>query len=86
MKKAGSGALGGRTGRCPRGENKDRPAHGLVYLTVATLRASLKKCAAKGGAVVGAVRTMGGANRAVLRDPAGAVAMLFEPAKDRPAK
>jgi predicted enzyme related to lactoylglutathione lyase len=50
------------------------------------LRASLKKCAAKGGAVVGAVRTMGGANRAVLRDPAGAVAMLFEPAKDRPAK
>ena len=69
-----------------RGENRDLPAQWMVYLTVANLRASLKKCTAKGGAVVGAVRTMGGAKMAVIRDPAGAVAMLFEPAQDRPVK
>ena len=69
-----------------RGENKGLPAQWLVYITVADLRASLKACVAKGGAVVAPPRNMGGAKMAVIRDPAGAVAALFEPAKTKPAK
>lgn len=69
-----------------RGANKGLPAQWLVYITVADLRASLKACVAKGGKVVAPLRDMGGAKMAVIRDPAGAVAALFQPAKEQPAK
>ncbi len=66
-----------------RGMNKDLPAQWLVYITVADLNASLTACVANGGAVVVPLRDMGGAKMAVIRDPAGAVATLFEPAKPK---
>ena len=69
-----------------RGENKNLPAQWLVYITVANLRKSLKACAAKGGVIVAPERDMGGAKMAVIRDPAGAVAALFQPAEEKPAK
>lgn len=69
-----------------RGDNQNLPAQWLVYITVANLRASLKACLAKGGAIVAPERDMGGAKMAVIRDPAGAVAALFQPAKAKPAK
>lgn len=69
-----------------RGGNRNLPAQWLVYITVADLRASLKTCVAQGGAVVAPARAMGGAKMAVIRDPAGAVAALFEPAKAKARK
>jgi predicted enzyme related to lactoylglutathione lyase len=69
-----------------RGDNQNLPAQWLVYITVANLRASLKVCLAKGGVIVAPERDMGGAKMAVIRDPAGAVAALFQPAKEKPAK
>jgi predicted enzyme related to lactoylglutathione lyase len=69
-----------------RGVNKDLPAQWLVYINVANLRRALKACVSKGGAIVTPERDMGGAKVAVIRDPAGAVAALFQPAKEKPAK
>lgn len=69
-----------------RGENKNLPAQWLVYITVADLRASLKKCVAKGGKIVAPLRDMGMGKMAVIQDPAGAVAALFETKEPKPAK
>jgi predicted enzyme related to lactoylglutathione lyase len=69
-----------------RGSNQNLPAQWLVYLTVANLRASLKTCVAKGGKVIAPLRDMGMGKMAVVQDPAGAVAALFEFAKPKPIK
>lgn len=71
-----------------RGENADLPPQWLIYITVADLAASLKACLARGGKVIRPARNMGGARVAVVRDPAGAVAALYqpEPAKSRRKK
>lgn len=68
------------TGVChARGGNADLPAQWLVYIIVADLDASLAECRARGGAVVAGPKAMGpGARYAVIRDPAGAVAALFQ--------
>ena len=63
-----------------RGVNGDLPAQWLLYLIVADLDASLAACRARHGAVVAGPREMGGARFAVIRDPAGAVAALYQPA------
>ena len=71
-----------------RGPNTDLPAQWLIYITVADLDQSLSRCRAQGGAVIAGPRNMGMAGRcAVIRDPAGAVAALVQPAPapDRPA-
>lgn len=68
-----------------RGENADLPPQWLIYITVPNLAASLKACRAKGGTVLRPARAMGGARMAVVRDPAGAVAALYQPAKARSA-
>ena len=61
------------------GGNKDLPAQWLIYVVVADLDASLAECTARGGAVVTGPKIMGPKSRfAVIRDPAGAVAALFE--------
>ena len=63
-----------------RGVNADVPSQWLMYITVANLEASLAQVAAHGGAVVREPK--GGAQTghyAIIRDPAGAVAMLFQP-------
>jgi predicted enzyme related to lactoylglutathione lyase len=64
-----------------RGANADLPAQWLIYITVADLDASLARCAELGGTVVAGPKQMVGMGRyAVIRDPAGAVAGLFEAA------
>ena len=69
-----------------RGDNQNLPAQWLVYITVADLRASLKTCLAQGGKIVAPLRDMGMGKMAVIQDPAGAVAALFEHAAAAPAK
>lgn len=55
------------------------PAQWLAYIVVADLDASLAECKTRGGAVVAGPKNMGpGARYAVIRDPAGAVAGLYQ--------
>ena len=68
-----------------RGENADLPPQWLIYITVSNLTGSLKACVAKGGTIVRPPKFMGGAKMAVVRDPAGAVAALFQPEKPKVA-
>jgi uncharacterized protein len=64
-----------------RGMNEGLPAQWLVYITVRDLDLSLARCEELGGSVLTPPRSIGQAGRfSVIRDPAGAVAALFEPA------
>ncbi|HVT19415.1 MAG TPA: VOC family protein [Thermoanaerobaculia bacterium] len=64
-----------------RGANADLPPQWLIYITVADLDGSLARCRERGGSVVHGPTAMGARGRyAVVRDPAGAAAALFEPA------
>jgi len=67
-----------------RGENADLPPQWLIYITVPKLAASLKACVANGGKILRPAKAMGGARMAVIRDPAGAVAALYQPATVKP--
>lgn len=70
-----------------RGPNADLPPQWLIYITVENLAQSLKACTAKGGTIIRPARAMGGAKVAVIRDPAGAVAALYQAEKAKaPAK
>ena len=63
-----------------RGANSGLPAVWLPYFHVADLDASLATCAARGGKAVSRIRAQPGSGRyAVVQDPAGAMAALFEP-------
>jgi predicted enzyme related to lactoylglutathione lyase len=62
-----------------RGENANLPSQWLIYINVANLKLSLAACRRRGGKIVCPPREMGGGRMAVIRDPAGAVAALFEP-------
>ncbi len=63
-----------------RGVNAELPTAWLVYFTVADLEASMKSCKEQGGEVLTGPKSMGPDGRyAVIKDPAGAVAALFEP-------
>ncbi len=64
-----------------RGVNAGLPAAWLVYLVVEDLDASLARCRELGGSVRLGPKGMGAQGRyAVVEDPAGAFAALFEPA------
>ena len=64
-----------------RGSNEGLPPVWLVYLTVADLDASVAKVEQLGGDILVPTKTMGGYGRyCVIKDPAGAVAALYEPA------
>lgn len=68
--------------RHARGGNADLPPVWLVYFTVVDLEDSLRTVTARGGAVVIPARQAGGyGSYAVIRDPAGVVAALYEPAR-----
>ncbi len=73
---------GGRTvaGIChARGVNAHLPPQWLMYITVADIEESVRQCLAHGGQTLGDIRSLGGAGRfCVIRDPAGAVAALFQ--------
>jgi predicted enzyme related to lactoylglutathione lyase len=62
-----------------RGGNAGLPPVWMVYITVHDLDESLSACRARGGTVIGEPRAVGDAGRfAIIRDPAGAVAALYE--------
>lgn len=64
-----------------RGLNAGLPPVWLIYITVAELDVSMARCKELGGEVIAEPRTMGQQGRyCIVRDPAGAVAALFEQA------
>jgi predicted enzyme related to lactoylglutathione lyase len=64
-----------------RGSNAGLPAQWLIYIVVEDLDRSVKRSEELGGEIVVPPKGMGSHGRyCVIRDPAGAVAALFEPA------
>lgn len=61
-----------------RGGNAELPAQWLIYITVDNVDASAETCHALGGKVLVGPRAMGGGRFAVIEDPAGAVAALYQ--------
>ena len=77
MNAPGSGAT--VTGVChARGINAELPAAWLPYFVVADLDTSTARCVELGGEVVVADRALGDGRFCVVRDPAGALAALYE--------
>ena len=67
------------TGVChARGVNADMPPAWMPYFTVADLDASIERCNEHGGEVVVGPRTLGEGRFCVVKDPAGAVAALYQ--------
>jgi predicted enzyme related to lactoylglutathione lyase len=65
-----------------RGINTGLPRQWLVYITVADLDTSMKRCRDLGGVILAGPRSLGSGRFCVIQDPAGAVAALFMPGKD----
>jgi len=66
-----------------RGVNADLPPQWLIYITVESLPKSIARCVERGGEIVVAPKSMGNEGRyCVIKDPAGAVAALFEATKE----
>ena len=62
-----------------RGTNADLPAQWLMYITVDDLEAAMTACLEKGGEVLRKPpEDATGARTAVIRDPGGAVAALYQ--------
>ena len=67
------------TGVChARGVNEDMPPAWMPYFTVVDLDASIERCNELGGEVLAGPRTLGEGRFCVVKDPAGAVASLYE--------
>jgi len=67
------------TGVChARGVNADMPPVWMPYFTVADLDASIAACTERGGEVVVQPRVLGEGRFCVVKDPAGAVAALYQ--------
>ena len=65
------------------GSNRGMPPQWMIYITVENLDESASSCVRLGGKMVVDPRPMGEFGRyCVIRDPAGAVAALFEPAPE----
>jgi uncharacterized protein len=63
-----------------RGGNADLPPQWLIYITVSDLDGSVEACKQHGGSIVTGPKDMGQEGRfCVIKDPAGAVAALYEP-------
>ena len=65
-----------------RGDNADLPPVWLVYINVADIEQSIAKCKSLGGEVLQGPRQIGGGICAVIKDPAGAIAALYQVADD----
>jgi len=61
-----------------RGTNAKLPPQWLIYITVEDLEQSLNRCVECGGEVVDGPRPVGEGRFCVIRDPAGAVAALYQ--------
>jgi predicted enzyme related to lactoylglutathione lyase len=68
------------TGIChARGENAGQPPVWMIYIMVADLDESVRRCLDLGGKIRAPERKMPGSGRyTVIEDPAGAVAALFQ--------
>ena len=64
-----------------RGPNADIPPQWLIYIIVEDVHASAARCAEMGGEVVTGPRSLDGARFCVIRDPAGAISALYQPAE-----
>lgn len=60
-----------------RGHNANLPSQWLIYVWVADVDESARRCVELGGKVVDGPRTMGDSRFCVIQDPAGAVAGLI---------
>lgn len=63
-----------------RGGNADLPPQWLVYITVDDLDHSIAECQRLGGSIVAPPRGFAGGRFCVIKDPAGAVCALYQPA------
>jgi predicted enzyme related to lactoylglutathione lyase len=62
-----------------RGENADLPPVWMIYIVVADLDEAMRRCEARGGKILRAPKGVEAGSRfAVIRDPAGAIAALYE--------
>lgn len=69
-----------------RGQNADLPPQWLVYVAVADLDESLRRCADAGGKAVTGIKGEAGTTRyCVIQDPAGAVLALMEEGAPEPS-
>lgn len=65
-----------------RGSNAGLPPVWLIYINFEDIEKSLARCVELGGQAITPIKSYGGqGNYCVIRDPAGAHAALFEPAK-----
>ena len=62
-----------------RGTNAGIPSQWLIYIVVENLDESMATCRDKGGEIVTGPSNVGEARFCVIRDPAGAVAALYQP-------
>ncbi len=60
-----------------RGPNVNLPPVWLVYVQVADVEASAKRCIELGGGIVDGPRSMAGQKVCVIRDPSGAIAAII---------
>ncbi|MBX3379712.1 MAG: VOC family protein [Phycisphaeraceae bacterium] len=62
-----------------RGPNAKLPSQWLMYITVADVAASAKRCVELGGKLLDGPRKMGGQMFCAIQDPGGAVCALVSP-------
>lgn len=60
-----------------RGTNANIPPQWLIYITVADVNQSAKRCVELGGKIIDGPRKMGGNNFCVIQDPAGEIASFM---------
>lgn len=63
-----------------RGDNAQLPAQWLIYIVVQSVDDSAAACTANGGEVLVGPKPMGEGRFAVIRDPSGATAALYQTA------
>ena len=61
-----------------KGDNAGLPSQWLIYITVADVDASAAACTENGGEVIVGPKSMGGGKFAVIKDPNGSVAALYQ--------
>jgi predicted enzyme related to lactoylglutathione lyase len=61
-----------------RGSNASQPPVWMIYIVVADLQESIRRCLERGGKVLSPERNAGAGKFCVIQDPAGAIAGLYQ--------